>query len=128
MANELTNLDQQLLQLKEILREQLSLTSGEQSEEALQSLEQLESRKADIHAKISESVKLVVYHSEDTHNIANTLQLLNAMNQEVQRNIMVWTDGSSVQMKNIKDQRKTLQTYGGVAPGEVVSLYIDFKK
>ncbi|URN96098.1 MAG: hypothetical protein NAG76_07675 [Candidatus Pristimantibacillus lignocellulolyticus] len=127
MVNELANLNQQLLQLKEILRKQLSLTSGEQSEEALESLERLESSKRELHAVISESVALVAQLSVDTSATTNTVQLLNSMNEEIQLNIIAWSDGSSVEMKNIKDQRKTLQTYGGVAPGEVVSYYIDFK-
>lgn len=128
MANKLANLEQQLLQLKEVLRQQLSLTSEEQSGEALEALERLESSKAELHDVISESILLVSQLSIDTSAIANNVQLINSLNEEIQRNIILWSDGNSVEMKNIKDQRKTLQTYGGVAPGEVVSYYIDYKK
>lgn len=128
MANELANLEQQLLQLKEVLRQQLALTSGGQSEGALDSLEQLESNKTVLHTMISNSIRIVSGLSIDTTHVASTIQILNAMNEEIQRNIIAWFDGSSTEMKNIRDQRKTIATYGGVAPGEVVSYYIDFKK
>ncbi|HIW32416.1 MAG TPA: hypothetical protein IAA29_06495 [Candidatus Paenibacillus intestinavium] len=128
MANELANLEQQLLQLKEILRQQLSLTSEEQSEETIESLTRLESSKLALHTSIEASIQMVSQSSVDTSDIMNTVELLNAMNEEIQRNIAVWYDGSSIEMKNVKNQRKTVQTYGGATPGEVVSYYIDFKK
>lgn len=127
MANELANLEQQLLQLKEILRQQLALTNEEHSEGALESLQRIESSKRELHTTISESIRVVSRLSVDTSVVANTIQLLDAMNEKIQRNLMVWSDGSSIEMRSINDHRKTLQTYGGAAPGEIVSLYIDFK-
>lgn len=93
----------------------------------MESLQQLESSKNELHTAIGAGIASKSQQSIDSTNVVNTLQLLDAMNQEIQSNILAWSNGSSVDLKNINNQRKTPQTYGGVAPGEVVSYYIDFK-
>ena len=121
-------LNDTLQQLKELLRQQLFLSSEDFSEQSLEGIMELEASKKSIHQEITKLVSALSDASADRVLLSRELELLNTMNQQIQHNITLWYNGSSVEMKNIKNQRKTLQTYGGVAPGEVISYYIDFKK
>ena len=118
--------------LLELSEQQWQIIDGVKSDEKIAIFEQLELQKQGCKSSIEQiAADEQSYRTEVANHrekIIQYIEQLQLIHERLQQQISNWYNADSQEMKQVKNQRKTLQAYGGLNDSDVISYYFDEKK
>lgn len=118
-----------LLQLSE---QQWQIVDGLRTGEKIAVFEQIEIQKQScktvIEQMVADEQNYRIEVENDQEQLIQCIVQTQLVHERLHQHISNWYNENSQEMKQMKNQRKTLQAYGGLNDSDVLSYYFDEKK